>query len=690
MNGFAGECNLHDSETERLLELSGCFTFLMDEEQVLITVLRELSDQDVDRCVISVFQDVDDRDPDWLQVVAVYDRDSFEMGLVSSPSRFSLPQMPIVQRLLREKEPIVISDLVREERISSVSCNRLWLHDLQAVAIVPLIVMGWPIGMLVIGKKSPFEFPTAELRFYQIIANLAAMALRGVHLIERQKRRMAEQNAVNRIGKAVSSVIHLNELLEQVYEQLNTVIDAKNLFIALYDPFHDEVSFPFIVENARRTQFPDRAAGRGLTGYILKTRQPLLLADRVMARMDEMGIEVIGAEARSWMGAPMIVGETIVGVMAVQNHERENAYTHADLELLAAIANQVAAAIENARLYEETQRQATFLRLSAEVGRRIILILDMNELLSQVVELIRTSFGYYHVQVALVDDETQEVVSQAGSSLPGLQAEVAFPRVAVGKEGLIGWVAGRGEPLLVNDVRQEPRYLHVEALPDTRSELVVPIKFGSRIIGVLDVESNVPNAFHPQDISIMYTLADQIAVALINARVFAEREQRIRELNVLVNVGQSLCDVIDLTPLLELVHDQVGTLLDVSNLFVALYNHRDATIRFEMAYEDGVRLEPFTLRYDAGEGITSWVIENKHALLIQDWQQDDKGMAERVVKRGQMEARSWLAVPIMRRDQVLGVIGVQSDAPAAFDEQHQTILTVVAAQLAMALGSLPV
>ncbi|MBN1581206.1 MAG: GAF domain-containing protein [Anaerolineae bacterium] len=686
MSKTADELNLF--EGDRLLQLSGCFTFSMDEEQILIAVLRELSDAEIDRCVISVFEDVDDRDPEWMQVVAVYDRASSEMGLSSSPNTISMSEMPVVQRLLREKEPIVIANVRREADISGVSRGRLWLHDMQTVAIVPLIVMGWPIGMLIVGRKEPADFSVADLRFYQIVANLAATALRSVHLIEQQNRRVAEQNAINRVGKAVSSVLHLDELLEQVYLQTNTVIDAENFFIALYDPFHEEVSFPFIVENGQRAHFADREASRGLTGYILSTRQPLLLANRVLERMEEMGIEVIGAEALSWIGAPMIVADQVVGVMAAQNHQRENVYTPSDLELLAALANQVGIAIENARLYEETERQAVYLRLSAQVGRRIILILDIDELLSQVVTLIRESFGYYHVQVALIDEATSRVVYRAGSSENRTLMSDDLPRVQVGQEGIIGWVAAYGEPVLVNDVHQDQRYLHVDALPDTRSELAIPIKFGGKVIGVLDIESEVRNAFHPQDIPTMYTLADQIAIAVENARLFGEQERRIRELDVLVNVGRSLCNVTHLSQLWSLVYEQLGTLIDVSNFFIAVYYPENETVRLDLVYDEGHRLEPFTLHYDAGEGLTSWVIENKRPLLIQDWLADDLGLAGRVVERGTLETRSWLGVPILRCDRVLGVIGVQSAIPRVFDERHRMILSIVAAQLAMALDSI--
>jgi GAF domain-containing protein len=383
------------------------------------------------------------------------------------------------------------------------------------------------------------------------------------------------------------------------------------------------------------------------------------------------------------MGVPMLIGDKAIGMMAVQDEQQENAYTEADLQLMASLANQVAVAIENARLYEDMQHQATYLRLSAEVGRWITLILDVDELLSQVVELICTGFGYYHVDIGLIDTETDEVVYRVGSSTGRVRLTEGRPRLKVGEEGIIGWVAGNGEPLLVNDVHQDPRYKHWIALPDTQSELAVPIKIGSATIGVLNVESDERNAFHPEDVPMMYTLADQIAIAVQNARLYSERERRIQELDVLAHVGQALCTATTRADLLEAVHEQVSRLMDANGFFVALYDGTSAHLA--LFYEDGKRMEPFALQYDAGEGLISWVIEHEQPLLIQDWLRDDKGLGQ----RGGLDLRSWLGVPIVRCDQMIGVLGVQSAEPDAFDEHHKSLLTTVAAQLAMALGSLP-
>lgn len=673
-------------EIERLLAISGSFTFVMDKDEIAAAVLREVSETNVDRSVIAVFEDVQDRDPAWLELVARYDRQQGALDVLEAPIRIEMSDLPVMGRILLDKAAISVPSLDDGDQIPAFAQSLLQLDGMSSVALVPLIVMGWPVGALVVARRHQSMFLPVELGFLQIVANLAAMALRAVHLLEDQKRTLAEQNAAYRVSQAIAHTLELSELLQVVYQQINTVIDAHDFYIALYDPFHDEVSFPFVAQQDQHPSWANREMGSGLTEYVLRTRQPLLLADRAMERLSELGVEAIGAPALSWMGVPMIAGETVIGMIGVQNFDREHAYTRADLDLLAWLANQVAVAVQNARLYESVRHQALYLRLNAELGRWITQIRNVDQLLSQVVEMICVGFGFYYVDIGLIDETAGEVVYRAGHSAERVTLVERRPRIKVGQEGIIGWVASRGEPLLVNDVHQDIRYLPWVVLPDTQSELAVPIQVRGKTIGVLNVESDVRNAFHPHDIPMMFALADQIAVAVENAQLFGERERQIQELAVLAHVGQALCTVVTRAQLLESVHEQVAQLMDAGGFFVALYDPAASLVRLELVYENGEPLAPFTFPYEAEKGLTGWVIEHGRPLLIQDL--ESEVWATWGVGYGHVRTRSWLGVPIVRCEQVIGVMGVQSVPVGAFDEHHQALLATVAAQLAMALGYL--
>jgi signal transduction histidine kinase len=178
------------------------------------------------------------------------------------------------------------------------------------------------------------------------------------------------------------------------------------------------------------------------------------------------------------------------------------------------------------RVEERTRgerRRSEQLRQINEVGRRISSILSLDELIPYVVTSLQETFNFYNVNIFLTGPGADDLELKAGAG--GYRGEVPAGFVIGKGEGIIGWVGRTGEPLSVGDVGQEPRYISTEILPDTRSELAVPIKIGGEILGVLDIESRELNAFDEIDLFTALTLADQVAIAVENARLYQETRE---------------------------------------------------------------------------------------------------------------------------------------------------------------------
>jgi anti-anti-sigma regulatory factor/putative methionine-R-sulfoxide reductase with GAF domain len=193
--------------------------------------------------------------------------------------------------------------------------------------------------------------------------------------------------------------------------------------------------------------------------------------------------------------------------------------------------------------WERLHHRTLQLETSAEVSRRITAALELDELLSQVVELVREALGYYHVHVYLADYETNMLVMREGTGELGRIIKERGHRIEMGR-GLVGRAATSGQSVLVPDVSQEPAWLPNPLLPETCSELSVPFIVGDRVIGVLDVQDNEVGGLTGDDLILLEGLGAQIAVAIENARLFAQTQEQVRKLQAAFEAQERLAQTV--------------------------------------------------------------------------------------------------------------------------------------------------
>jgi GAF domain-containing protein/HAMP domain-containing protein len=220
-----------------------------------------------------------------------------------------------------------------------------------------------------------------------------------------------------------------------------------------------------------------------------------------------------------------------------------------ELGVLASTFNQMTSQLRElisgleARVTERTrdlERQADHLKVTAEVAREAATIHETEELLKNTVRLVAQLFGYAHTGIFLLDGKREYAVLRAASSEGGQRMLARRHQLKAGQEGIVGYVAARGEPRIAHDVGDDAVFFNNPDLPLTRSEAALPLMVHGSVIGVLDVQSNQPAAFKPEDLEILQTLADQVAVAIENSRLFAESARSLEEVRSLY--GQQVRD----------------------------------------------------------------------------------------------------------------------------------------------------
>ncbi len=239
---------------------------------------------------------------------------------------------------------------------------------------------------------------------------------------------------------------------------------------------------------------------------------------------------------RSEMALPLAVGDEVIGALTVQSVE-EAAFTKDDITALQAMADQLAIAIHNARLYSQnhkllsqTTRRARLLEAAAEVGKDVASILDLDELLHKTVDIICEAYGFYYSGVFLLDESEEWAVLRAGHGEAGDKMVALGHKLQVGGLSMIGTAIAEQHARIALDVGEEAVHFKNPHLPLTRSEMALPLVVKDSVIGALTVQSVEEAAFSDEDISSLQAMADQLAVALDNARLLRELEAAHAEL----------------------------------------------------------------------------------------------------------------------------------------------------------------
>jgi len=334
------------------------------------------------------------------------------------------------------------------------------------------------------------------------------------------------------LGRQVTAVLDVNELLQKTPELIRRLIPFDAFAVYLLDPKRSELSIAYAVGYPDDKPFRVRVS-EGIVGRVVESQQAQVIGD---VSADPHYIAVVPGMA-STLAVPLIYKKKALGALNILSRTRDQ-YTDQDAVILRQFAAHVAVALANARLFERERADAEAFEMLAEIGKEVAAVLDLNQLLSNIAQLTRRVVDYRTFGILLYDEAEQELEMKVAVQY-GEKCDL--PKVKLG-EGLVGYAALHREAVIVPDVSKDPRYIKV--LEDVRSELAVPILLKDRCIGVFDLESPELDAFSKRDVEILTLLASQAAVAIENARLYeavsASEARMERELHFAKRVQAAL------------------------------------------------------------------------------------------------------------------------------------------------------
>ena len=565
---------------------------------------------------------------------------------------------------------------------------------------VPILAGDRVLGVITLERLEPYGFSDADERLLSTLASSMGQALENARLFDETRRllgqteqRNAELAVITEIGAALARQLDFDAITELVGERVRQIFTSTSLFIGLYDQAANMIRFPYEIAAGKRIHTDPIELGAGLTSVVIKTKQALRLLDED-ALQAYGAIDIGGAPSLSWLGVPILAGERVIGVIALESAER-NAYTDGDERLLSTLATSMGVALENARLFDETKRllaetdaRAAELGIINEIGEALAKQLDFQAIIDHVGDRITELFTATLVDIAL-HDPTTGMLNFPYAMENGVRTPAA--PIPLGM-GLTSRILTSRRPLRLGTSAEADLLGAIwrENEARTDSYLGVPILAGDRAIGTIALMTAEPHAYDEADERLLSTLASSMGVALENARLFDETkrllasiEERAAELAVVNSVQEGLAQNLDMQAMYDLVGDKIQEIFDAQVVDIGIVDRERNRIAFPYTIERGVRFpdEPIDLI-----GIRRHVVETRQPLLIN---RNASAEAQKFGQPGAIqgeEARSVLFAPLVAGGQAVGVISLQNlDREGAFSESDVRLLTTLAASLSVAL-----
>jgi len=508
--------------------------------------------------------------------VVTFERGKAFWKITTPRVRFKLPKQlpdaPIFNRL-RESLGIFNTDNVSNEPDLADLMEMLG-ESTTALLILPL-TSGQSLTALIFAQMmDSARFGANELEVARTITNQATIALENARLYQSSVRTAERFAILNESSSLISASLDPNEIYISVHKAAERLVPMDSFVITLYDEEKNEINPVYLYDLGKRYESAPIPFGKGMSSEVIRSAKPILVSNSEQAGKLDTVQAGDGEATESMVAVPMMVGNKARGMLSTQSYQ-PGVYTAEDAQILGTLANQAIVAIQNGRLFAETQNLAsnleirvvertaqlqreqqnteTLLRILTEVSSS----LDLDRALNRTLSLLNDAIGAEQGTILLVHAEDNLLHYRAGygylsdRNAPGGRGFT----LKIG-EGLAGWVVQRREAVLVNDLHQDPRWVRsTVAGQDHRSAITVPMMVGEDVIGVLMVFQRAPNFFSAEMLNLVKAIAGQVAVAINNAHLYELIRDQAERLGVMLRKEQE--DASRSQAILEAVADGV-------------------------------------------------------------------------------------------------------------------------------------
>jgi PAS domain S-box-containing protein len=563
---------------------------------------------------------------------------------------------------------------------------------------VPIQSSDQVLGLIALADNRPQVFNENHMRLLQTLSSNLGAAVENTRLFEAEQDRISELQAINSVQEALAARLNGEAIYELIGEKVRDVFKVDVVDIVAYDPDTNLFSMPYSYEKGDRTVITPREP-YGFRLHVITTREPLLVNQNFKELASQYNNPVLTGELpKSALFFPLLVGGRVASIISIQDLDKENAFKESDVRLLQTLANSMGVALENARLFDETQR---LLKETEQRNHELSIINNIQQGLASKLDFqaVIDLFGdevsriyppqerianNYSVYIALYDPQSQMI--RFPYLIDGAGERFSEPPTALGP-GLTSSVIRSGQPLVLKNAEEQYdhgviRFTQIDESIGSQSWLGVPIRSGDQVIGVLSMQDKRPNLFTEADVRLLGTLAASLAVALENARLFSEAQQRAAELAIINSVQAGLASRLEMQAIYELVGEKIRNTFNAQGVSIATYDRRTQLMQGRYSFEEGRRMADISM---PSFGFRRYVVEHCLPLMIDEdmagWMNE---YANPVVDGAQ--PKSAIFIPMLVGNEAMGVVSLQNnDRENAFSQSDLYLLTTLVNSMSVAL-----
>ena len=607
--------------------------------------------------------------------------------------------------VLRTRRTLVINEnmerAVRRYRSRLMSPDSL--HPKSSI-YVPLVSGDRALGLIALNDmRREHAFKPSDVRLLETIASGMSVALENARLFDETQRlfkeseqRAAELAIINSVQQALAAQLNIQGIYDAVGDKIREIFRHADLNIRIYDPQTNLIHYPYGYWKEQRVAIASSLLDdKGFGPHVLRTRETLVINENMAQEMEKYGSYMLVPDSnpeKSAVYVPLVVGDQARGLIKLMDTNREHAFSDSDVRLLQTLANSMSVALENARLFDETQRllketeqRNAELAIINSVQQALAAELDIRGIYNAVGDKIREIFPEADVNIRIYDPHTNWVsypYSYSGGEQFAIQSSL------LDDKGFGPHVLRTCETLVINeDMTREAEkygsYMLVSGRPMEKSAVYVPMVVGGQARGLIKLfDMNREHAFSASNVRLLQTVAGAMSVALENARLFDATQRRTRETAALAEVGRDISSTLDLAMVMDRIARHAKTLLNANTSAIFLPDAGGETYRAIVAVGDIAEAIQSTV-IKVGAGIIGSLVQSGRGEFINDTGADPRGI--RIPGTEPKANERLMVAPLLAGATVKGAMAVWRTGGHVFDDAELQFLTGLSLQAAVAI-----